>query len=223
MCGRYVSPDEGAIERAWNLIRADNPFATVFNAAPTMPLPILRLRAGERELCAMHWGLVPYWWSKPEPPHSTINARAEEAATKPMWRDAARHSRCLVPALGWYEWQAAASGRGRQPFYIHRPDRQVLCFAGLWSEWRPRDAAPRRTFAILTRPAAGTMADLHTRMPLVLPRGAWEAWLDPDVRDGGAALACAQEAAETAFQWYPVSSYVNSPRNQGEACVAPAA
>jgi putative SOS response-associated peptidase YedK len=223
MCGRYVSPDEAALERAWNITRAGNPFRTVFNAAPTMALPVNRMCDGQRVLDALQWGLVPSWWSKTQLPHSTINARAEDAATKPMWRGAVRHTRCLVPCLGWYEWKAAAVAQGKRPYFIHRSDRQMFCLAGLWSAWQPQDTEPLRTFAILTREAVGAMAELHDRMPLVLPQEAWASWLDANEKDGSAVVAAALAAAETAFEWYPVSTYVNSPRNQGEACWAPAA
>ena len=223
MCGRYVSPDEAAIERAWTILRGGNPFTRVFNAAPTMRLPVVRVRDGRHEPCAMHWGLVPGWWSKAELPQSTINARAEDAATKPMWRSAVRYSRCLVPSLGWYEWKTDPSRVAKQPYFIHRPARGVFCFAGLWSEWSPKGGEPLQTFAILTRDAVGDMTQLHNRMPLVLPPDLWAAWLDPDMKDGAAAVATAQDAAETAFSWYPVSSYVTSPRNQDVACMTPLA
>jgi len=219
MCGRYVSPDEAAIERAWNIIHAPNPFRAVYNAAPTMTLPVIRLHEGRDELCAMQWGLVPMWWSKPEPPRSTINARIEEAATKPMWRSAVKRTRCLVPSLGWYEWQEQAAGRAKQPFFIHLPQRALFHFAGLWSSWTPKGGEPVLTFVILTRDAAGDIASIHDRMPVVLSPEAYAAWLDPGLEEGAAAAALANEAALTDFAAYPVSTYVNAPRNQGEECI----
>ena len=106
MCGRFVSREQAAIEREYN-IRVLNPFERVYNAAPSMQLPVIRRAAGDAlEALTMRWGLIPGWWSQASLPTSTINARSEEAATKPMWRNAVRQSRCLVPALGWYEWKA---------------------------------------------------------------------------------------------------------------------
>ncbi|MBS0387796.1 MAG: SOS response-associated peptidase, partial [Proteobacteria bacterium] len=122
MCGRFVSREQAAIEREYN-IRVLNPFERVYNAAPSMLLPVIRRAAGsdaaggEREALSMRWGLIPGWWSQPTLPASTINARSEEAAAKPMWRSAVRHTRCLVPALGWYEWKSGPEGK--QPFFIH--------------------------------------------------------------------------------------------------------
>lgn len=223
MCGRYVSPDDAALERAWNFTRGPNPFRTIYNAAPTMALPVVRQHEGQPEVCAMQWGLIPLWWSKPEPPRATINARVEDAASKPMWRSAVKHTRCLVPSLGWYEWQERGGGRRKQPFFIHLPQMKLFHFAGLWSSWTPKGGAPLLSFAILTRDAAGDMAAIHNRMPIVLPPDAYDAWLDPATADGAAATTAAADAAMTQFESYPVSTYVNSPRNQGEECIGPLA
>lgn len=101
MCGRYVSPNQAAIERVWHLGRHNsNPFIRRFNVQPTSIVPMLRLdpESGELELVTGRWGLVPHWWKDAKPPQSCFNARIEEAAAKPMWRDAMRRARCLVPA-----------------------------------------------------------------------------------------------------------------------------
>jgi putative SOS response-associated peptidase YedK len=219
MCGRYVSPDEAAIERAWNIIRAPNPFRIVYNAAPTMVLPVVRFHEGQQQVCGMQWGLIPLWWSKPEPPRSTINARVEDAANKPMWRTAVRRARCLVPSLGWYEWQEKGTGHAKQPYFVHLPQMTLFHFAGLWSSWTPKGGEPIRTFAILTRDAAADMASIHNRMPVVLSPDAYTAWLDPALEDGAAVTALATNAAITDFEAYPVSTFVNAPRNQGEECI----
>src|SRR4051812_30867761 len=99
MCGRYVSPDQAAIERQWRIVRAGVlPFPIRFNVAPTAVVPILFNAEEGLELAAARWGFVPQWWSQPKPPRFSHNARIEEAAGKPMWRDAMREARCLVPA-----------------------------------------------------------------------------------------------------------------------------
>ena len=107
MCGRYVSPEEAAIERFWNLshTQRENPLGRRFNVSPASIVPMLLLgETGALELVGARWGLIPFWWKEAKPPRLTFNARSEEAATKPMWRHPAAKSRCLVPALGWYEW-----------------------------------------------------------------------------------------------------------------------
>src|SRR5258708_4078402 len=107
MCGRYVSPSEAEIERFWHIGRHNNnPFGPRYNVSPTTPVPMLRRSdTGTLDLVMARWGLIPFWWKDTKPPKSTFNARSEEAASKPMWRGPASKSRCLVPALGWYEWK----------------------------------------------------------------------------------------------------------------------
>lgn len=224
MCGRYVSREEAAIEREYN-IKVRNPFERVYNAAPTMSLPVIRnipgAAGGGREALSMRWGLIPGWWSQPTPPTSCINARSEDAATKPMWRDAVRRSRCLVPALGWYEWRAEADGK--VPYFCHKQEGLVgICFAGLWSEWKNPQGESQLSFAILTRGASPTMAVLHHRMPVVLPASAWDDWLGDWPGNPAGRLAMQVSGAEGNFEYFAVSRYVNAPRNQGERCIEPA-
>lgn len=221
MCGRFVSRDQAAVEREYN-VRVRDPFERVYNAAPTMALPVIRGNGEAREALAMRWGLVPSWWSQPQPPTSTINARSEEAAAKPMWRGALRHARCLVPALGWYEWQQSEAGK--VPHFFHPPGvpgEHGLCFAGLWAERRDEAGAPQLSFAILTRAASPALAVVHHRMPVVLDPAAFDDWLGPWSGDAGAHLATHVQASVDDFQHYPVSRYVNTPRNQGPRCIEP--
>lgn len=217
MCGRFVSPSTRDLERYFGTRRGHNPLAQIeitYNAAPSMSVSIVRSVDGALVFEPMQWGFIPAWWSKDEIPKSTINARLEEAATKPMWRDGMKRSRALVPALGYYEWKVTSGLK--QPYFIHAPDRSLMCFAGLWSQWREV-----RTFAILTTAAAPGVSELHHRMPVVVPQVLWVAWTDPEQNDGAAAAKLAQESAVGVFSWTPVSTYVNSPKNQGESCVSP--
>ncbi len=204
MCGRYVSREQAAIEREYH-ISVRNPFERVYNAAPSMQLPVIR--AGEA--LPMRWGLVPGWWSKPTLPSATINARSEEAAAKPMWRAAVRHARCLVPAVGWYEWHTGPAGKVPHG----------ISFAGLWSEWKDPQGEAQLSFAILTRAASASLTPLHPRMPVVLATGAFVDWLSSWSSNQVARLAEHVAAAEGEFEYYPVSTYVNAPRNQGERCI----
>jgi len=219
MCGRYVSRDQAAIEREYD-IRIIDPFEKIYNAAPTMALPVLRANAAGWNCSLMRWGLVPAWWSKSELPTSTINARSEEAGGKPMWRQAVRNTRCLVPASGWYEWQKGAAGARKQPYYIHAADDSGLCFGGLWST-HLREGTEQDTFAILTRAASEELAHIHPRMPVVLPADAFAEWLDPGVSGSQALIDQTVAHSRTHFASYPVSSYVSSSRNQGERCLTP--
>lgn len=225
MCGRYVSPEQAAIERAWHIGRDDgNAFGRRFNVQPTTSVPIL-LRDRDAELIRLthaRWGLIPHWWKQEKPPKATFNARCEEAAVMPMWRQPLQESRCLVPAEGWYEWREVervdpATGEVRkikQPYFVRLPGGRLFCFAGLRARWRaPGQDAPLQSCAILTAAAAPSIAAIHVRMPLALPDGAHQAWLDPSLRDAGKALELARARALTEFEHYPVSTRVNSAKN----------
>jgi putative SOS response-associated peptidase YedK len=232
MCGRYVSPDRAAIERAWQIVRSDgNPFPRRYNVQPSTVVPILVLEAGGLALRAARWGLVPRWWKEAKPPRFTFSARLEEAATKPMWREPVRHARCLVPAEGWYEWRSfertdPATGEitvVKQPHYIRRSDGRPLCFAGLMSLWtKPDAAAPQPTCAILTTDSKGPVAEVHERMPVVLPDDAQAEWLDPALADAAKVGALARERPRPQeFVHYAVRKLVNSAKNEGPELIEP--
>ncbi len=178
--------------------------------APTDRVPIVIQQPGTpAQLIHARWGFIPHWWNKPELPRLSFNARSEEAANKPMWRDALRATRCLIPATTWYEWQhlhgATAAGRrpavqkiphGLQPRPGADGATRGFMFAGLWSLWRAReDAEPMATCVILTTAASAEVEAVHDRMPVVLAPAAWRAWLDPGITDPAAALALLREHA----------------------------
>jgi len=215
MCGRYVSPDQAAIEQAWKVDRTNsNPFVRRYNVQPTTDVAVLRLLDGARLLESARWGLIPHWWKQDKPPTYSINARLEEAAGKPMWRDPLRRTRCLMPALGWYEWQALAGGK--QPYYLRRGDARPVCFAGLLAEWNGQLSC-----AILTRAAVGPAAEVHDRMPVVLADYAHDGWLDPALKDATAFAQANALAAELVH--YPVGKRVNNARNEGAELIEPLA
>ena len=226
MCGRYVTPDTAAIERAWQVSGGEF-FPRRFNVAPTMTVPIVRKGEDGLRITEARWAFVPGWWKKPKPPAHAFNARAEDAATKSLWRDAYREARCLIPASGWYEWQAAERPDPetgeiqpyRQPHYIFRSDRRLVCFGGLMSLWRPAGEAARLTCAIITTPAAPSLLEIHERMPLVLPESTFEGWLDASLQQP-ADIAALVARAELEFERYPVSTRLNAAKNDDEQLVA---
>ena len=220
MCGRYVSPDEAAIERHWHIGRhnLNTSIVPVFNVAPTMQVPIiLQAPDGIIELAWARWGLIPGWWKKPAPPSLTFNARSEEAAEKPTWRSSLKTMRCLMPARGWYEWNEhervrAESGRQvNQPYFIYAPDEEVVAFAAMWSLWKRPDAEPVLSCALLTREAAPSIAHIHHRMPVVLDSEQYLAWLAPSTTPQEVGMLIADSLQD--FEGYRVSTKVNSVRN----------
>ncbi len=225
MCGRYVSPEQAEIERFWHIGRHNlDPFGRRFNISPASLVPVLRLHraTGEIELVTARWGLIPVWWKEPKPPRMTHNARSEEAATKLMWKGSLSKSRCLIPALGWYEWKQVertdlTTGeiiKAKQPYFFHLPQTLPFAFAGVMALWKPaNDAQWKASCAILTRDAVGSAADVHDRMPVLLSKGQERDWLDARITDPGQALASALGTEITALEYHPVSSRVNFSSN----------
>lgn len=227
MCGRYVAPASADIERLWRVDRrTGDPFARRANVAPTSIVPILLPDDG-LVLTTARWGLVPHWWQGAAPPRLTFNARAEEAAVKPMWRAALKSARCLVPAEGWYEWRAVEhvdprTGEiriAKQPYFLRRPDCALVAFAGLYA-WQGDDPTARTlSCAILTTDARDALTEVHDRMPVVLDEAGQARWLDAEPREGAALTAFAQAAAQTALEFYPLASLEDVDRR---AAAAPA-
>jgi putative SOS response-associated peptidase YedK len=222
MCGRYalrtsvpdlarrLGVDESALPADAQATRAR------YNIAPTQAVLVLRRDGTTRRLEAMRWGLVPSWSRGPDSRYAMHNARIEGVAGKPAYRGPVRRRRCLVPADGWYEWQRIA-GR-KQPWLIHRADDAPFCFAGLWDEWQGESGA-LRSCSILTAPATGPLAELHPRMPVIAPPGAWDAWLDPAGIEADAVLAALDPAHPPRLISTPVGSHVNNARNDDPRCV----
>ncbi|BCK53611.1 SOS response-associated peptidase [Nocardia wallacei] len=190
--------------------------------------PALRIRR-------MRWGLIPVWTKASEPGvpakgKPLFNARADRAASAPSFRDATKKRRCLVPMDGWYEWlvEPAPTGKGKavkQPFYMSNADGSRLYMAGLWSTWRDRSVegmAPILSCTILTTDAVGDLTRIHDRMPLVMPREHWDAWLDPDHPAPEELLETPGPERVSGIVARPVAPLVNSVRNNGPELLAPA-
>ena len=239
MCGRFAVTTDPALLAtridAINEIPASADVDPNYNVAPTDPIVTLVSRHSEphaprdqpsRRLRLMRWGLVPPWTKAgpdgaPAPGGPVmINARADKVTTSPAYSAAAERRRCLVPMDGYYEWRAAGvQSTGKTPFYIHG-DGEMLFAAGLWSVWRPNrlcDAV--LSVAIITTAAVGELADIHDRMPLLLPEIHWDSWLDPDAAIDTTLLSRPPDLAGIAVR--EVSTLVNSVRNNSPELIAP--
>jgi putative SOS response-associated peptidase YedK len=243
MCGRYASikaPTDLADEfRAVDA--TDGATEPDYNVAPTKSIVTVVQRhprdadgtpdpdVTERTLRLVKWGLVPSWAKDPKAGARMINARSETAAEKPAFKRAMNARRCLIPADGWYEWQRGPDHK--QPYYTRYADGSSLAMAGIWEFWKPKDDPENAypdglvTASVLTTGAVGDLAQVHDRMPLLLPPSAWDAWLDPDTRADDesvtAWLAPPSEELVGALEMRPVSPLVNSVRNNGPELLAP--
>jgi putative SOS response-associated peptidase YedK len=219
MCGRYtLSTPAGRLAEEFQLDSTVE-IPPSYNVAPTQQVAAVLEDEGGRRLEMLRWGLVPSWADDPEIGARMINARSETAPEKPSFRRAFRGRRCLIPADGFYEWKR--ENGGKQPYYFHMQDGRPFAFAGLWESWEKGDGT-LRTCAILTTRANSVLEGVHDRMPVILPHDAYDAWLDPDAdREelGELMIPYPEDDLET----YPVSRFVNSPRNNDERCIEPAA
>jgi putative SOS response-associated peptidase YedK len=211
---------------------ADGPvqMALRYNIAPTQEVVIARKAKadGPRQLAVVRWGLIPSWSKDAKMASSLINARGETIAEKPSYRTAFKKRRCLVLADGYYEWQKAAAGgksAKKQPFYITMQDQRPFAFAGLWEFWAgPKDVeppTPLETCTIVTTETNELTADLHDRMPVILRPEDYDLWLDPDLQEAAPLLPLLVPFPSDEMKMEPVSTHVNSVKNDDPACIEP--
>jgi putative SOS response-associated peptidase YedK len=248
MCGRYASsrrPEDLVEEFQIDENQVKETLAPDYNVAPTKSVYAVlerpeRPAEGEeaeprpsaRQLRQLTWGLVPFWAKDPAIGNRMINARMETVTEKPAFRRAFAARRCLLPADGYYEWyttsQKTKSGRPlKQPFFIHPADGSVLAMAGLYEIWRDparADDDPERfrwTYTVLTTTAEDQLGRIHDRMPLLVERERYDAWLDPSVSSPDDLRKLLVPAAPGRLEAYPVSTLVNNVRNNGAELVEP--
>ena len=215
MCGRYaITSPPNALARLFSLGGPLLNLQPRYNAAPGQDLPIVRREAkGTRELTLARWGLIPSWSKGPDSRFSMINARSDTVASKPAYRGPFRHKRCLVPADGYFEWQAL--GREKQPYYISH-QLGLVAFAGLWDCWMSPEGDEVVSFSVIVTDAAPAVSHIHPRMPVILPPEQFAPWLGegdatPSVKELESLLSVPVGGQD--LQFWPVSTAVNSPAN----------
>ena len=210
------TPDDPRVDKAAQRERAWTPR---YNGAPGQEHWVIRQnpRTGERSLDRLWWGLIPYW-SK-EIGRKPINAKAETVPSLPMFRDAYKLRRCIVPINNFFEWRAIKGVKAKQPYAIAMQDGKPFGVAGIWENWKhPGTADWIRTFAVITCPANALVGDIHDRMPVILPAAAYDLWLacvEPDSRD----LLVPYDANLMAI--WPISTRVNAVANDDADLLAP--
>ncbi|MDQ3166841.1 MAG: SOS response-associated peptidase [Actinomycetota bacterium] len=243
MCGRYAASRSPAdLVEEFEVVASDvtESLAPDYNVAPTKTVPavIERPPRGEpqgeavRRLIALRWGLVPSWAKNPAIGNRLINARMETVADKPAYRRAFAARRALLPADGYYEWyptqRTNKAGKPlKQPFFIRPKDGGILALAGLYELWRNKEKADDDpdswlwSATVLTTTAEDAVGHIHDRMPLLVEPERYAAWLDPSVSDRNSLLALLVPAAPGRLEAYPVSTQVNSVRNNGPQLLDP--
>ena len=222
MCGRYTIATSGE-ELAKELEAELAPGVELrprFNLPPTDPAPIVLPAGHGRQIVLARFGFVPASAASPKEAGARwINARSELLDKNSVFAGAARTHRCLVAADGFYEWQRVE--KAKRAFHFRALAGGVMTFAGLWSEWRPKDGgAPVTSFAIVTAPADEVLRGIHDRQPLVVAPELRGAWLDPG-REDVRALVREVRAVHVPLEGWEVSSAVGSVKNEGPELRAP--
>lgn len=190
MCGRYVL--EGPLPRMTEYFKsrlhgAPPPFENSYNIAPTSVVPVVRInREGERVMLLHTWGLIPHWASDKSMSAKLNNARGETVHEKPSFRTGFKKYRCLIPASGYYEWQAPPEGSKarKQPYYIQPDQTPYFAMAGVCDHWvDPSTGELVMSTAIITTEPCEALKHVHDRMPVMIPQERWAEWLDPKLQD----------------------------------------
>lgn len=233
MCGRFsLAPEAGMLEELFpGLEMPRDMMRQRYNIAPTQSVLGIVDHGQGPAYQAFRWGLVPCWARDARIGASMINARGESVAIKPAFRAPFRRQRCLVIADGFYEWRADPRTARKQPFHIRLRSGRPFAFGGLWDRWQPPSstavegagdpASPLVSCTIVTTEPNLLMRDIHDRMPLILPPGAFARWLDPGFQDVATLQDLLRPFPDGDLEAHPVSTAVNSPRMDSPECRRP--
>jgi len=223
MCCRYLLLLQHYREVLAKLgIRGGAEFLSRYNIAPGSAVPAVRTKPGtsRRELCSLHWGLVPGWTKNDRPAQPLANARAESLVAKPSFREAFRSRRCIIPASGFYEWESV--DRTKKPWLFRWRDEQPFALAGLWETWRRTDGVELETCAVITTEPNELMRPIHHRMPVMLRPEHFDLWLDPRIEEPARLAPALQVAPAAAMSAVAVNSRVNHVDCDQPDCLEPA-
>jgi len=225
MCGRFAQATSlSQLARQFGAETSVDIAVPGYNVAPTSTVAVVRIPkpGAVRVMEGLKWGFIPSWAKDPALGAKMANARSETASEKPSFRAALKARRCLIPADGFFEWKAGKTPK--LPYYFTLKSGEPLALAGLWERWKPPAGGPEVvTFTLLTVGANELMAAVHDRMPVILPPEDWAAWLDPTLQDVTRIQEFLKPFPSGQMACRMVSTYVNSPRNQGPKCIEPIA
>jgi putative SOS response-associated peptidase YedK len=221
MCGRFsLHTPESQIIEAFNLEHTE-PLGLKhrYNITPSQDIPIIRDTETSREMVLAQWGLVPHWSKESKTKYSTINARIESVAEKPTYRTLFKRRRCLIPADGFYEWKVVNGNK--IPHHIRMKNSGVFAFAGLWDRW-VGEGQTLDSCTIIVMPSNEVMKPIHERMPAIIAPANYDWWLNARITDKQEIMQYLNSAPSSRLTAYPVSTWVNSPKNSDARCSKPA-
>jgi len=218
MCGRFVCDMSPGIISELFAISAPADIPRSFNIAPSSKVLAVRYLETGKELSLLRWGLIPPWAKDASPAKAMINARSETAAEKALFRNAFRNRRCIIPVNGFFEWNRA--DKSKQPYYNRMISNQVMGLAGLWERWTSDDGETLESCAILTVSANSLIRTIHDRMPVIIQPEDYSRWLDQYITDPVVVNQLCVPCQSEKLEIFPVSSFVNNPRNNSAECIA---
>ena len=223
MCGRFVqnSPIE-TLQQNFNIRTIAPDIIPNYNVAPTQKILAIIKHDNENKLERLHWGLVPFWAKDISIGFRMINARAETVSQKPSFRNAFRKRRCLIPADGFYEWKGEKGNK--QPYYVFTSSDNPFAFAGLWESWTDKKSDEGSVYkfcTIITTSASESIREIHHRMPVILNPKFHEKWLNSEIQDPKELEIILQDGITHDIKYYPVSTLVNSVKNNDPNCIKP--
>ncbi len=177
------------------------------------------IRQSPNSAVLMKWGLIPHWSREFKVKFSNINARAETITTSPAYSFSFRKQRCLIPAIGFYEWARLDDGT-KWPYYFKLKSRPVFAFAGIWDIWKDAEGKEFKTCAIVTCQANGVVGKIHPRMPVILPEPDEDTWLD-DSQNSVALTDLLKSYDESTMLGIRISTRVNNPENDDRSIIQP--
>ena len=192
MCGRFTLRNPKSV---MDLFETEE-LIPRFNIAPSQKILTISDKPS-----FMIWGFTPYWATKP---FNLINARAESLWKKPSFRNS---SRCLIPSDGWYEWKQE---KDKKIPYFHHMEDETFCFAGVFGGYRGEVGC-----AIVTIDSTKKLRDIHSRMPAILDKSCYQAWLKGDLEN------VFETSIDSKVHVIELSNYVNNPEHDDKDCIAP--
>jgi putative SOS response-associated peptidase YedK len=218
MCGRFtLRTSAQEVAKTFGLLEVPE-LRLRYNIAPTQEVLTITLQDGKRHGQLSRWGLIPSWADDPKVGYRLINARAETVADKPSFRSAFKRSRCLVVADGFYEWKKGSDAKTKQPHYIRLKEDRPFAFAGLSERWT-RNGETIESCTLITTDPNELMAEIHDRMPAILPKDYNDLWLDPEFESKEKLLSLLRPYPADEMTAHPISTLVNSPKNDVSACI----
>jgi putative SOS response-associated peptidase YedK len=221
MCARYsIGFTEKQVRDLFNL-EEDEHLEARYNVAPTQDVPaVIEGREDhKRHLVNFRWGLVPYWADDVKIGQKLINARSETIFEKSAFKNAARRHRCLIPAMGFYEWRT--EGKKKQPYYFRLKSGKPMAFAGLYEVKRMEGDDRLRTCTIVTCEPNELVRPFHDRMPALVREEDFDGWLSKSVEAPKELLPILVPFPQDEMECYAVSPTVNKVDTEGAQCIVP--